>query len=161
MKAIFTLLILLVVLFNSFLAQEIKTGMEWASTVEAKQMTSPIYNSISYKIISDNPFKKTLNGQPFSNNCLIFPSVTAVNTSPIIKISIVFNKKIDSLKMRIIDLDENTNSNSDPEEYISDVMPKPYKVKNILNQNPIFLYGNVVSPDDNNSGQIITMLLVG
>lgn len=135
---------------NFIFTQEIKTGFG-NSSGPFIEFTSSDFSGINYKVFSDNNFKEIQNGTPFYNNGLIFPSEPDVNSSKSIKISIVFSKKVDSLKIRLIDLDENGNSNSDPEEYITEINPKPFKTKGVLDQNPVFLVGNMLTPDDNNS----------
>lgn len=147
----FYLLVVLLLFLNRSFTQEIKTGFDSISNLSTVfEYNSPDFNGVSYKIISDNDFKGIHNGPPFNNYCFIFPSEPAINSSFSIKISIIFNKEVDSLKLRLIDLDENGNLNADPEEFISNISPEPYKVKNVLNQNPVFLLGNMVTPDDNN-----------
>lgn len=145
------LIIIFLFFTNAFYAQEIKSGFEWANTSSSFFVTSPNYSTISYKVISDNKFKGTQNGPPFSNNCLLFPDDPSLNTSSQIQIKIIFTEKVDSLKIRLIDLDESTNSNPDPEEFISSIQPKPYKVKGIINQNLFFLNNATITPEDNNS----------
>ena len=147
----FCSIVILLFFTSVFYAQEIKSGFEWANTSSSFFVTSPNYSSISYKVISNNQFKGTQNDPPFSNNCLLFPDDVALNTSSQIEIKIIFTEKVDSLKIRLIDLDESTNSNPDPEEFISSIQPKPYKVKGIINQNLFFLNNAMITPEDNNN----------
>ncbi len=74
------------------------------------------------------------------------------NTGSIVNFQVTFNQPVNNLKIRVVDLDENVNANlSNPEEWLSAITPAPNSVSLISGVNPIFLNGNIVTPDDNAS----------
>ncbi|MBU3658844.1 MAG: gliding motility-associated C-terminal domain-containing protein [Flavobacteriales bacterium] len=148
---------ILVIFINSFyiICQTVNSGFSWLSTSPTTTVTSPSFNSgscsnIQYTISSSETFRGVFNGSPYNNNSLIFPS--NINITPLfVDMTITFNQPISNLKIRFIDLDENVNGFTQPEESVSQINPAPSSV-NLLggNINPIFLNNGIVTPFDNN-----------
>jgi gliding motility-associated-like protein len=91
------------------------------------------------------------NGAPYNNNTLFFPS-NINNTSLFVDLSINFSQPISNLRIRFVDLDENVNGLTEPEESISQISPPPTSVNSLGGSiNTIYLNGSIVSSFDNNS----------
>jgi gliding motility-associated-like protein len=151
----FLLLLFFVFQFIGIKGQTIQSGMSWLTTNSATTSTSPNYpttncGKINYSINCSKPFKRTNNGAPYSNNCLIFPSDISISNT-FLTMTITFNQPVNNLKIRFIDLDENVSGFSQPEESISQINPAPSSVTPLGGTiNPIFLSGGIVTPFDNN-----------
>ena len=150
----FLLLLFFVFQFVGIKGQTIQSGMSWLTTNSVTTATSPNYpttncGNISYSINCSKPFKRTNNGAPYSNNCLIFPSDISI-TNTFLTMTITFNQPVNNLKIRFIDLDENVSGFSQPEESISQINPPASSVTPLnLAVNPFFLVGGIVTPFDN------------
>jgi gliding motility-associated-like protein len=128
--------------------------MSWLTTNSVTTATSPNYpttncGNINYSINCSKPFKRTNNGAPYNNNCLIFPSDISI-TNTFLTMTITFNQPVNNLKIRFIDLDENVSGFSQPEESISQINPPASSVTPLnLAVNSFFLVGGIVTPFDN------------
>ena len=135
-------------------SQTLFTGFSWLSSSPSTFVTSPNYSAgtcsdINFSITATEDFKMVNNGSPYNNNGLIIPSSMS-NPSSAIDITINFNEPVNNLRVRFIDLDENGNPFSDPEETISNIYPAPISVTSLGGMiNPIFLNGDEISPFDN------------
>lgn len=138
----------------SLKSQTIQSGMSWLTTNPVTNAISPNYlttncGNINYSINCSKPLKRTNNGAPYNNNCLIFPSDISI-TNTFVTMTISFNQPVSNLKIRFIDLDENVSGFSQPEESISQINPPASSVTPLnLAVNPFFLVGGVVTPFDN------------
>ena len=150
----FLLLLFFVFQFIGLKGQTIQSGMSWLATNSVTTVTSPNYptancGNINYSINCSKPFKRSNNGAPYNNNCLIFPSDISI-TNTFLTMTITFNQPVNNLKIRFIDLDENVSGFNQPEESISQINPPPSSVTPLnLSVNPFFLVGGIVTPFDN------------
>lgn len=154
MKKIFILILLTFVRVVSF-SQTIQTGMSWLDIIPVNEAISSNYNSgncsnINYTINSSQYFNSVYNGFPYNNNCILFPSDIGIFPT-FIDISVTFNQPISNLRIRFIDLDENVNGFTQPEESISQIDPPPSSVTTLGgNINPLYLSSGSVTPFNNN-----------
>ena len=152
----FILILFFIFQYFGLKSQTIQSGMSWLTTNPVTNTISPNYQTtncgnINYSINCSKPFKRSNNGAPYNNNCLIFPSDISI-TNTFLTMTITFNQPVNNLKIRFIDLDENVSGFSQPEESISQINPPASSVTPLnLAVNPFFLVGGIVTPFDNNS----------
>lgn len=154
MKTKFLFFLFVFIRFVSF-SQTAHSGMSWLTTNPVSTATSPNYNigncsNINYTINSSQSFKRTNNGAPYNNNCMIIPAI-ASNNATSINMTISFNQPISNLKVRFVDLDENNSGLPEPEESLTTFSPNPSSTTSIGIANAFYLVGNIVTPSDNNA----------
>lgn len=136
--------------------QTFQAGFSWLTTSPVFSAVSPNYSigncsDVTYTINSSEDFRMVNNGFPYNNNALFFPS-NINNTAAFVDMSITFNQPISNLRIRFVDLDENVNGYTEPEESVSLISPIPSSVNSLSGAiNNVFLTGATVSPFDNNS----------
>ena len=99
----FLLLLFFVFQFIGLKGQTIQSGMSWLATNSVTTVTSPNYptancGNINYSINCSKPFKRSNNGAPYNNNCLIFPSDISI-TNTFLTMTITFNQPVNNLKI--------------------------------------------------------------
>jgi gliding motility-associated-like protein len=150
----FILILFFIFQYFGLKSQTIQSGMSWLTTNPVTNTISPNYpttncGNINYSINCSKPFKRSNNGAPYNNNCLIFPSDISI-TNTFVTMTITFNQPVSNLKIRFIDLDENVSGFTQPEESISQINPPASSVTPLnLAVNPFYLVGGVVTPFDN------------
>lgn len=154
-KKLILIQLMLFLFYCSSFSQTAHSGFSWLTTSATSNATSPNYNigncsNINYTINSSQSFKRTNNGAPYNNNCMIIPAI-ASNNATSINMTISFNQPISNLKVRFVDLDENNSGLPEPEESLTTFSPNPSSTTSIGIANAFYLVGNIVTPSDNNA----------
>lgn len=139
----------------SCFSQTTNVDFSWLEPNIVETATSPFYETnlcenFQFTISSSQGFTSHEVANPYNSNGIIIPANINLQET-FIDISITFNQQVDNLKIRFIDLDENANAYSDPEEFISEIIPPPSSITNVnLPVNSFYFNSGILTPNDNN-----------
>jgi gliding motility-associated-like protein len=131
-------------------------GMNWVNTDYITSQQSPDFSgtncqNIHYTLSTTSNLGFNYNPVAVNGSGVVFPSLSG-NTGNTMVITITFNTPVSNFGMRILDLDEDNQGDAGPaEEYLSNVTPPPASIQLLNGINPLFINGNTITSDDNNS----------
>ena len=123
-RKLLTLAILLLGTLIKAQTISVNDDLNWVSSSVLTSAQSPEFpfcdTDVSYIITTNNSDFKAVS--PSQGNGLVTPSNTSAEMTTQIDINFAFNQPVENLKIYVVDLDYNTNSNADPEEFLSDIL---------------------------------------